>query len=222
MFFGIASCGSSSVDIKNSELVANTAIELAQAAEPEAESPVLGVLPSVCLQEDAAIDSIKSMSRESMSKIEAEHESDLKAAFEEAEEINESVKHAKEIVKTIYKERILKIGEQLIGKEIPVAFDVDQYKSAKGVITKVEQDGGVKVAVTLVLAKPLVGRISDLKYITWEWQDAEGKVLSEGATTVRPQSEGLKDDVDGEIKVDIYTHADRNSDMALVKFIRRD
>ncbi len=218
----LAGCGGNSADMSNPESIAKTAIEMAEKSVPEAESPELGVLPSLFLQRKAANDSVKSMRSRAQDEIEIKNKTDVEEGLRQAIVISESADRAKKIIDSRYEEKINEISAKLIGKSIKADVDKSQYKAARVVITKVEDSGLVVMEASLTLSEPLAGNLSDLKYISWEWQKANGEVIEKGSTTVHPVTDGLKNEAGGVIQVKITVYARSMGEMTAVRFIRQD
>lgn len=201
MSLAVTSCGDSSkVDISNPEGMKEQAIKRAEKAVPISESAMLGALPSIKEQSRAAKDSLKAMVSPIKDEMTAlflasKDKDEAKKIYDEAEVMQANVKAAEEALKEYYEAKIAEAAKPLIGREIPVDYDREQFSNVVITVNKVEDNGGVGFDVVMTLARKLPGWS-----VSFEYQDAEGMELSKGATYPK-----FKNEPGAQVEFGIYT-----------------
>lgn len=172
-----ASCGSGEADPTDAASLKDNVISMAEKNVLLEESAVIGTMPSIYAQREAALDSLSKITKNAIEKAMPENEGELEAAMKKAEEIKAAGDAAEESVKEYFDAKLQEMGQQFVGKEFPCKFDAEQYSAVVAKITKFE-DGRCYVDVALTLSAPIEGRA---KYIEYEFLDADGNVVNHGA-----------------------------------------
>lgn len=214
-----ASCGSGSVDPTEPESLKDYAIEKAEEAVAETESPVMGTLPSIFVRRSAALDTISKIRKEELGKIMPQDEDEVGDALKKVAAIKAAEEKAEEAVKAYFDGRIKEKAAGFVGKEFPCKFDKSQYADAKGTITKIE-DNRVFANVKLTLSAPLAGgAYTSVRYVVYEFVDADGKTVQQGAADFDISKGGL--DAGDVVDVEVSSYLRSFEKIAAVYFRER-
>ena len=163
------SCGGGSSTTSENGLY-DKAIQSAEEAVPIVNNPVVGDLVSLNQQSLSAGDSLYAFYNREKRNL-GENASD-----EEIGKLHENYVSAKEKIEKYYKDKMSAEEEKLVGQEVPVEFNKEQYSSVKACITKFERTE-VYFEITMTLAAPLKNIKDGKPVANWAILGEDGSVL---------------------------------------------
>lgn len=204
MSLALASCGNS-----GGSSTAKDAIAKAEAEVPAASNSLVGELPSLCLQYQAALKNAAATLNAQRKEVNPQSEAEYKEAEKKFAELEGEMKQCEKEIKSVYLPKISEKENALVGKEVPCEFDPAIFSNVTVTIESFHDTTGVN----LVAKATTVGKYT-APCASWKYLAEDGTEIQPGA------SYDLKDCTDSGFQVTLTTSLSSLDKATKIKFIK--